>query len=340
MIFNLDPDQIQQLNRLLDNSSHPVVVAHIAPDGDAIGSTLAMYHYLKSLGKSVHVVLPDAFASSFYFLQGAEDITIFADQHSLALEILGQADLVICQDFNQLKRLGTQMSDVVASLSIPKLMIDHHPYPDSGFDLTISYITLSSTSELVYWIIKRLSPDMDWTLPMAEAVLTGMVTDTGGFAFNCDRAEFFEAIAYLLSKGASKQGIYKQVMEDHSKDRIRLMGYALAHKLTFYPNYKAASIVLNHDELTEYHYKVGDTEGFVNIPLSEQETVLSVFFRAHEGYTKCSFRSQGSFPANKIAADYFNGGGHLNAAGGEFQGTPEQALSLFEQVLPQYLIFI
>ena len=217
-------------------------------------------------------------------------------------------------------------------------MIDHHLHPESFCRIIISHPEISSTSELVFRLICRLGYFEDITKEGAECIYTGMMTDTGGFTYNSNNREIYFIISELLSKGIDKDEIYRKVYNTYSEGRLRLMGYVLYDKMQVFPQFNSALIWLTKEEQRKFQYIKGDTEGFVNIPLSIKNIIFSVFLRedTEKNMIKISLRSVGTFPCNKVAAEFFNGGGHLNASGGEFYGTMEEAIELFKQALVKY----
>lgn len=326
-------DQIQQAKILIKKAGTIAVLSHQGPDGDAVGSTLAMADFLQHLGKQVHVIYPDPFPDFLSWLHGAEKAISYSLQPKACEQIIAKSDLVLCLDFNQLKRLGPLAALVEAS-SARKIMIDHHPEPDLFADVTMSYPKLSSTSELVFRYICRSGYFDEMTKETAECVYTGMMTDTGAFTYNSNQSEMFFIISELLEKGVDKDAIYNKVFNTWSADRMRLMGFVLNERMKLFPEFGAAILNLSLNDLSGFNYQIGDTEGFVNIPLSIKGIFFSVFVREDVDKVKLSFRSQGAFPVNQVAASLFNGGGHVNAAGGEFYGTLEEALRILEHALP------
>lgn len=235
-----------------------------------------------------------------------------------------------------LKRIE-EMSDIVAASPGRKIMIDHHLYPEDFCRITISHPEISSTSELVFRLICRMGYFSDISKEGAECIYTGMMTDTGGFTYNSNNREIYFIISELLSKGIDKDDIYRKVYNTYSESRLRLMGYVLSN-MKVYKDYNSALISLTKEEQGKFDYIKGDSEGFVNIPLSIKNVCFSCFLRedTEKKMIKISLRSVGKFPCNRLAAEFFNGGGHLNASGGEFYGTMEEAVKVFEQALEKY----
>lgn len=327
--------RISEVQELLNQYEKIVIVTHVSPDGDAIGSSLALYHYLIDSGNDVTVIVPNSFPDFLSWLNGAKDILIFEKYPDFAQRLIDEAELIFCLDFNIPKRIGAMASFVEAS-DAKKILIDHHPYPTDFCDVVISHPEISSTSELIFNLICRLGDFELMSKDSAEAIYTGMMTDTGAFTYNSNSAQIYYIIGELLKKGIDKDRIYSNVYHSYSIDRYRMLGYVLSEKMKVYPEYKTALITLTNEEQQRYNAKKGDTEGFANLPLNIKDIIFSVFLREDGNMIKISLRSQGTFPANKFSAECFNGGGHLNAAGGEFYGLLNEAVEIFEKKLPEY----
>jgi len=336
MLKKVIPEQsIQKAKKIVEQSDKIVIISHVSPDGDALGSSLALYHFFLQIGKSPNVLVPNNFPSFLRWMKGAKDITVAEWQENLARELIGAADLIFCLDFNATKRVD-QLAPWLEKSSAKKIMIDHHLDPDNFCDLTISHPEISSTSELIFRFICRMGMFDYLDRTCAECIYTGMMTDTGAFSYNSNSPQIYYIISELLQKGIDKDAIYDKVYNNSSEDRVRLQGYVLYEKMKLYKEYKASLISLSHEEQQKFQWKKGDTEGFVNIPLGIEGIVFSIFIREDENMVKISLRSKGDFPVNKFAAEIFNGGGHLNASGGEFYGKLEDAIALFEETLPRY----
>ena len=338
------------MKSLVDNAHHIVIFTHMAPDGDAMGSSLALYHWISSQrqktdDQSVHIVVPNAFPAFFNWMPGAADILIYEKCAEQCNAIIAQADLFVCTDFNDPKRIGP-MGDKMLANPCPKILIDHHLNPVDFADEVHSHPEACSSCEIVYKLIKSesLSGIADLTVEIATAIYTGLMTDTGNFSFNSTNCELYEIIADLVRAGIKKDDIYNAVFNQYSADRMRLTGYALYRKMRIYPEYHLALITLSADELERYHYQVGDTEGLVNMPLQISDVWYSVFMREErpkpgtpKPRIRISFRSQGNRPVNIWANEVFHGGGHANASGGELFGSLDHAVRIFEQSFPKYI---
>jgi phosphoesterase RecJ-like protein len=233
-----------------------------------------------------------------------------------------------------------KLADLVLSATAPIVLVDHHLNPGDFASVVISYPGMASTSEMVFRLICRMGDFAKINLASAECIYTGMMTDTGAFTFSSNDAEIYVIIAELLKIGVDKDDIYRKVYNTYSEHRFRLMGFCLYQKMKLYPAFGAALITLTEQEMRDFNYKNGDSEGFVNLPLSIDGIVFSVFMREDQDKIKVSLRSQGSFPANQFAAAVFQGGGHLNASGGEFFGKLQDAVNKFEESLPLYKDFL
>lgn len=329
-------EQIQKAKKYIDKGSSFVIVTHVTPDGDAIGSSLGLYHFLNELSKdNVTVVVPNDFPSFYKWMPGAKDIVIHEKYPDFAEQLIREADVIFCLDFNEPKRIE-KLAPAVVAADGRKVMIDHHLNPADFCRVVMSYPEISSTSELVFRLICRMSMFELINKSGAECIYTGMMTDTGSFTYNSNQPEIYTIIGELIKKGIDKDLIYKKVNQVYSEDRLRLMGYTMYEKMKIYTEEHTALIVLTQEELNRFHYVTGDTESFVNMPLSIKDIVFSVFIRQDRDYIKVSLRSVGNFPCNTFAANNFNGGGHKNASGGEFYGSLEEAIATFEKGLKAY----
>lgn len=327
---------IDHFTKWFERADKIVIVSHVSPDGDAIGSSLGLAHFLESQEKTVHVIVPNAFPDFLKWMPGSKDILLYDKYQEFADQLISEADIICCLDFNALKRID-EMGPSVAASPARKIMIDHHLNPEPFCGITISHPGISSTSELVFRLICRMGYFGDITLEGAQCIYTGMMTDTGGFTYNSNNQEIYFIISELLSKGIDKDDIYRKVFNTYSESRLRLMGYVLSNMQVFHDCH-AALITLTSAEQNQFHYIKGDSEGFVNIPLSIKDVCFSCFLREdkEKQMIKVSLRSVGTFPCNQVAAEFFNGGGHLNASGGEFFGSMEEAVRTFKEAIAKY----
>ena len=340
------------IHTFIQPAQHVVLLTHQSPDGDAMGSSLAMYHYIKSLGKEAHVIVPNAFPEFLAWMPGADSVLLYDSQKAQADTYLEAADLVICTDFNAPSRIGA-LGDKMLSLTCPKVMIDHHLHPSDFADFIVSVPEASSTCELVYEVLMNSqfplakrplsnSEASNTQRNIAQCLYTGLMTDTGNFSYNSNRPQIYPMIASLIEAGVDKDAIYNAVFNQYSVDRMKLVGYCLYQKMRVFPEHHAALIYLNRKELYRFNFQKGDAEGIVNMPLQSKDIHYSVFMREDKATPdemeknggiktkiKLSFRSQGDRPVNVFASEVFNGGGHANAAGGEYYGPLAEAVQLF-----------
>lgn len=340
------------IHTFIQPAQHVVLLTHQSPDGDAMGSSLAMYHYIKSLGKEAHVIVPNAFPEFLAWMPGADSVLLYDSQKAQADTYLEAADLVICTDFNAPSRIGA-LGDKMLSLTCPKVMIDHHLHPSDFADFIVSVPEASSTCELVYEVLMNSQDPLakrplsnseasNTQRSIAQCLYTGLMTDTGNFSYNSNRPQIYPMIATLIEAGVDKDAIYNAVFNQYSVDRMKLVGYCLYQKMRVFPEHHAALIYLNRKELYRFNFQKGDAEGIVNMPLQSKDIHYSVFMREDKATPdemeknggiktkiKLSFRSQGDRPVNVFASEVFNGGGHANAAGGEYYGPLAEAVQLF-----------
>jgi phosphoesterase RecJ-like protein len=288
------------------------------------------------MGKQATFIVPNKLPEYLKWLKGCDSVVVYEEQKLESDILIDAAQLFIMLDFNSIGRLSDMGNKISTISNEKKILIDHHPYPDSIAELMYSRTSSSSTCELVYEFIDKLYGDLVITKDIAECIFLGIMTDTGSFSYNSSNPYTFNVISNLLAKGIDKNYIADKVYSNFSEYRMRLLGYALSTKMKVINKYKTAYIYLTQKELDEYHFEIGDTEGFVNYPLSIKGIIFTAFFVEKEGVTKCSFRSKGKFPANLVAKDYFSGGGHLNAAGGENKASIEDTIIKFEKVLSEY----
>lgn len=335
MIYELfQRQEISSALRLIDRAESVAILTHMSPDGDAMGSSLAMARYLSLLGKEpVAVLVPNAYPSFLEWLPGATEVLQADRQADECATIIREADLLVCLDFNSPKRIG-KLGDQLIGAKGHKLVIDHHTGPDIEADCVLSYPTSTSTCELVFRFICQSGNFKLIDNPMAECIYTGLMTDTGNFSYNSNHADLYSIVSELLRLGVNKDVIYDRVFNTYSPERLRLVGFCLYHKMKLFKRdkrWRLGLITLSSQELRRFNFQSGDAEGIVNMPMQIADVYYSVLMREDVDKIKISFRSQGDHPVNEFAAKYFNGGGHKNAAGGEFYGTLDGAVKLFEQ---------
>lgn len=323
---------LNQLKQLLEGARRVVITCHMSPDGDALGSSLGLMHVLRNWGKHAKVITPDMPPVSLQFLPGIKEVVVYTRQEQQVKRLVHEADLIICLDFNALYRVD-RLAPVIAESQAKKVLIDHHLDPEQFTDLCISYPEMSSTCELLFGAIYFMDLMKYMDNNSATCIYTGMMTDTGNFTYNSNNSNIYLIIAELLKFGVDKDYIYNVAMNTFSADRLRLMGYALCDKMELFTEVGGALIELTRPELQEFNYQKGDTESLVNRPLAIPGIFWSIFLRDDVDYIKVSARSQGDFAVNTYCEQYFSGGGHKNAAGGEFRGSMEEARKLVLKIV-------
>ncbi|MGC1391423.1 MAG: DHH family phosphoesterase [Bacteroidales bacterium] len=324
----------KELSKLFSSSVNILIISHINPDGDSIGAQLAMYHYFKANGKNVSLMAPNNIQEFLKWMDGMDQINIFIQDRKKCKMLIERADLIVMLDFNQSNRLG-ESENLVAASHAKKVIIDHHLDPGDFADIIISDPSKCSTSELVHELICEIDGAKFMNRSYAEALYVGIITDTGNFEHGSYSSRTFRIVADLLDSGIIKEKIINLIYNNFSSDRIRLQGFALNRRMVVIPELKTAYIYLSRNDLKEYNHVKGDTEGFVNMPLSIRGIHFSALFIEKDNFIKLSFRSKGQFPSNEFASLYFSGGGHLNASGGEYPDTLENTITYFLKVLKE-----
>jgi len=326
---------IYWLKKELSVPQRILLTTHQGPDGDAMGASLAMYLFLKKQGHDVHVITPNDYPDFLHWLPSNEVVVNYMRQKPLAEALIEKTDYVFHLDYNHLKR-SADMSRSLYQCKAVRVLIDHHPAPELPSKYIFSETEVSSTCELLFCIMKQWDArliDRD----IATCLYTGIMTDTGSFSYrSANNAQTFSVAAELMGYGIDRVEIYDKVYDNYSEGRMRLMGYCLNEKMEVFPQYYAALISLNLEEQERYGFVVGDSEGFVNLPLSIKGIRFSAFFLEKEDKVKMSFRSQGNFSVNDFSKKHFSGGGHLNAAGGDSKKPMNELIQKFRELLPLY----
>lgn len=331
----LKPAQARKVKELLRKPKRIAILTHWSPDGDAMGSSLGLYNYLIQKKHSVTVITPNDYPDFLNWMAGNSKVVDALANPKKAANALKKAEVIFTLDFNSLKRIDA-LGELVQQSAAVKILIDHHVQPEDYADYSYHTVNTSSTCELVYEFIAMLGDKKLVNKKVAECLYTGIMTDTGSFRFPSTSANTHRVVAALLDAGAKNGEIHQLVYDGNTESRMRLMGYSLSEKMRLYREYNAACIYLNTEELNRFKYVKGDTEGFVNYPLSIRNIRFSAFIVERDGKVKVSFRSKGDFDVNQFARTHFNGGGHVNAAGGSSDLSLEETVRLFESLLPQY----
>ncbi len=326
---------LTELKGFLSKPRRIVITSHINPDGDAMGSSLALYNYLQPLGHKVSVVVPSNYPDFLKWMPGDQKVYIYPYQPAEAQRLIGEAELIFCLDYNALGRIGEVGTYVAANLC-PKVLIDHHLFPDDFACYVLHKVEASSTAELVYEFLEQLGAAHKVDANIGACLYTGILTDTGGFQYPNTSARVHRIVANLLDAGVDHNKIYRDVFNSFTEDRLRLFGYCITEKLKIYPEYKATLVSLTKEELQRFHVRSGDTEGIVNYPLKIQGINFSALVVDRTEVVKLSFRSVGKFDVNQFSRSHFNGGGHVNAAGGQSKEPLDAVIAKFERVLPDF----
>ncbi len=311
------------------------LVTHENPDGDAIGSAIGLGEVLKNYGHEVKIIVPNDYPEFLHWFSTEIEILVYDRKKNRGKAILEETQILFCLDFNEAKR-AARMEKQILGFSKPKVLIDHHPNPTHFCDLMISEPIYSSTAELVFDVVKKLKLEKYINHNAAEALFAGIMTDTGSFSHNISRPNTFKVVAKLMEWGIDTEKVHAAVYHNFSAHRMKLLGHCLGQKMQVFPEYRAAVIWLSQKELEEFEFQPGDTEGFVNYPLSINNIVFSALFIEKKDHVKVSFRSKGDFPSNEFSRNHFDGGGHLNAAGGETKLSLEKSVEKFTQLLKDY----
>ena len=331
-------EEILAIQNLLATPKKIAIIPHRSPDGDAMGSTLALYHFLLKLNHQPIVISPNDFPNFLAWLPSAETVLIYENDKENCTKILNEAELVFTLDFNALYRTG-EMEQVLNKLSVPMIMIDHHQKPDTYATITYSDTAIGSTCEMVYNLISFLDKKALIDKTIATCLYTGITTDSGSFRFPSTTSTTHRIVAELIDLGIDNSEIHNLLFDDNSSNRLQLLGRALQN-IKVFPEFKTSYITLSQKELDEFHYQKGDTEGIVNYGLTIKGIHFAAIFIEHkeENIIKISFRSQGDFDVNQFARENFNGGGHINAAGGKSYESMKATTNKFEDLISKITI--
>lgn len=329
-------DDIKSLKTLLNQPKKIVIVPHKNPDGDAIGSCLGLYHFLIQLHHNVTVIAPNDYPHFLKWMPGNDRIILFDSETQKSKTLISEADFIFTLDFNALFRTGDMEQPLATSKAI-KIMIDHHQQPEDYAQYVYSEVMMSSTAEMIYHFISKLELTNLINANVANCLYAGIMTDTGSFRFPNTSSTTHRLIADLIDKGAQNSNIHHQVYDTNSFERTQLLGRALSN-LRVLKDLNTAYITLSQDDLNEFNFKKGDTEGFVNYGLTVEGIIFAVIFieSTQEQIIKISFRSKGNFDVNEFSRLHFEGGGHMNAAGGKSNDSLEKTVEKFISILPQH----
>ncbi len=328
--------RVDSIQEKLRKPNNIVITTHFKPDGDALGSSLALFHWLKGRGHQVTVIVPSDFPYFLDWLPGREHVLIYTSDKVGSDQLIADADFIFCLDFNGLSRIN-EMGPAIGNAKGLRIMIDHHLEPEGFEDVRYWDSSAAATAQLVYRFIAGEMNDPDGISPeVATCLYTGIMTDTGSFRFRSTTADIHRIIADLIERGAENWQIHEHIYNSNTEHRLRFLGFCLANRLTVLPAFNTAYFSISRQDLENYGIQTGDTEGLVNYALSIQGIRLAALIIERGEAIKLSFRSIGEFPCNELSREHFNGGGHLNAAGGHSNGSLQETVEKFINILPIY----
>jgi phosphoesterase RecJ-like protein len=331
----LDLVQFNKLRYQISDSSDIVITTHYNPDGDAIGSSLALYHLLTKIGSKAVVIIPNDYPSFLKWLPGSDKIVVYDSNIAECDSLIRNARILFCLDYNSMSRVKHFMKQLQEATAT-KILIDHHPDPSDEFDFAHSRTSVSSTCELLYEFIKGLGFEDQIDKDVAACLYVGIMTDTGSFSYACNNSQTYDITASLIKTGIDAEHIHRLIYDTYSENRMRLLGFCLSDRLIVLKKYETAYIWLTRNDLLKFDHQIGDTEGVVNYALSIEGITLAALFTERNDRIRISFRSKGEFSVNELARKYYAGGGHRNAAGGDSFLNMNETLQKFEELLPGY----
>lgn len=324
------------LKEKLTEKQRIVVTTHYKPDGDAMGSSLGLYYWLQAQGHEVQIIVPSDYPSFLFWMPGQKDVIIYTEQLDLSHQLIDDADLIFCLDFNHLSRIH-EMENPVRNSTALKVMVDHHLAPENFDDFRHWDSSAAATAQLVYDLIVNQFGDRKHITPdIATCLYTGIMTDTGSFRFSSTSAQVHLIIADLITLGAQNWKIHEHVFNSSTENRLKFLGFCLLNRLEVLPEYNTAVFSVSREDISRFNVTTGDTEGLVNYALSVSGIRLAALIIDRKERIKISLRSIGDFPCNEICSTYFNGGGHRNAAGGSSEESLEKTVLTFKAILPNY----
>jgi len=334
-VKNIPESYAKELAELFSEKKRTVIIGHHNPDGDAVGGSLGLYKIFKNAGFEVSVIMPSPAASFLHWLPNFNEIVIYNEDPETASELLLNAEIIFCIDFNEAKRTENAQ-DVLRRSDAIKILIDHHPNPETDAKYIFSFTDSSSASEIVYEFIELINFKQCLDTEAASCIYTGIMTDTLNFSVNSSREETFKIVAELLSYGIDKNNIYEKVYNNYSVDRLKLVGYLLLSKMKIIKGIDLSYMILTKEEMKKFNFIEGDHEGIVNMPLSVSEIKASIIAIEKSGFVKLSLRSKNEIDVNKLSREFFNGGGHKNAAGGKLFKNIEESENYIINAVKEY----
>ncbi|MBR9923035.1 MAG: bifunctional oligoribonuclease/PAP phosphatase NrnA [Bacteroidetes bacterium] len=327
-------ENVSELKQFLAIPRDIVLTTHRNPDGDAVGSSLGLYHFLRGEGHTVHMCVPSEYPGFLGWMPGIHDMVVYDTDPERTQELIERADVIFALDYNALDRID-KTGELIYSAKAKKVMIDHHLYPEGFADYQLSEESASSTCELIYDFIQLLDKDISITPLIGECLFTGILTDTGSFKYSTS-PKLFRIVAKLLERGVDDVKIQGMVFNCLPEKHLRLLGHCLANRMEILDEYRTGIITLTKEDYETFDIKRGDTEGIVNFLLRLKNVTMAAFIHEQPKITKISLRSKGDFSVQQIASKYFKGGGHLNASGGASFTGLASTVRKFKSILPEY----
>ena len=329
-------NRIEKLKEIISRPQKIVITTHRGPDGDAIGSSLALYNFLLKLGHTVNVITPNDYASFLHWLPGNNEVIEFEGSEKISEKLVNDAETIFMLDFNHLYR-ADGLADYIKKSKANKVLIDHHRDPEKNIaDIVFSNPDICSTCQLLFEIIEQMGMFKLIDKNIAECIYVGIMTDTGSFKYSSTTSKTHNVIASLIDCGARNTKIHDLIYDNYSADRMKLLGYCLNDKMLLFPENNSAIISLSNLELKKFNFKKGDTEGIINYALAIKGIIFAAFIVERDNIVKLSLRSKGSFKVNEIAKKYFSGGGHENAAGGVSTKNIESTIDKVKEIINNY----
>lgn len=326
----------QQIEAEIKNANNIVITSHKSADGDSVGCSLGLLHFIEKLGKKATICHPDK-APEFLHWLDSSPIVLFSDEPNQVTEFMQNADLIFCLDYNASNRIGPDMQVLLEEATCKKIMIDHHLNPEEFPTLMVSETTASSTSQLIVELIEQSGNIELLDEKIGTPLYLGILTDTGSFRFSSVLPRTHEILSKLLAAGVQHHLVHEKLSDNNTETRMRLQGYAMSEKLEILHDYKVAIISLSKEELARLQYVKGDTDNLANQCLSIKGMKAAIVFTERDGIMKISFRSKGKEnPVNILASENFNGGGHANASGGMSELSVEETLLKIKDLIPKY----
>lgn len=327
-------ENITSFKKYLSIPRDLVICSHRNPDGDSIGSSLGLYHFLNKMGHTVRVVFPSEYPDFVAWLPDAEQIIIYDIEPERGQEVVDRADLIFCLDFNSLSRID-RLGEYIENSNTDLAMIDHHLEPDIQTVFQISDTTASSTCELVYDFIEMMEMKNDLDVQIGECLFTGILTDTGSFKY-ATSPKLFRIVADLIERGVDDYKIQDLIFNAQTEKRLRLLGHCLANRMEILPEFHTGIIYLTRNDYDHFNIQRGDTEGIVNYMLTMKNIKVAAFIMEQPTIVKVSMRSKGDFSVQEICQKHFKGGGHKNASGGSSYLPLRKTILKFKEILPEY----